>query len=444
MPTAAARAVASRWRAGRSRRRASLAAVVGPVLVAAALAAGACAGPGSATSTGATAPPPAPAAPGSTPASGGPAATTRTTVAPSPPEQFGGALEDFYVVPSPLPPGEPGTLIRTMPVKSDAASTTLRVMYHSRDAQDRDRAVTGIITYPNAAAPADGWPVVSWAHGTSGLTSICAPSRGGGAAPAFGIDGVRVATDYIGLGPVGERHPYLSGASEAHSVIDAVRAARLLPAAHAGTRWAAIGHSQGGHSALFTNELGQAYAPELELVGTIVVAPAAVLGRTFGPADQIVPRMVGIMALYGWAADYPQVVPDDYVGDDVRARAAVIDQKCLDDVVLSFVTIPVETFYKKRPDLTEPAASVIKANDPGHVAVASPLLLVSGSGDTFVVPDRVHALDEQLCGIGQTTELVDLDGADHGTEMAKGAAVYTAWLQDRFAGRPAKSTCTAR
>jgi hypothetical protein len=369
--------------------------------------------------------------------------TPRTTVAPAPPEQFGGALDDFYVVPSPLPAGEPGTLIRTMPVKSDATSTTVRVMYHSRDAQDHDRAVTGTFTYPAVAAPAGGWPVVAWAHGTTGLTSICAPSRGGGVAPAFGIEGVRVATDYIGLGPVGERHPYLSGVSEAHSVIDAVRAARLLPDAHAGARWAAIGHSQGGHSALFTNELGQAYAPELELVGTIVVAPAAVLGRTFGPADQIVPRMVGIMALYGWAADYPQVVPDDYVGDDVKARAGVIDQKCLDDVVLSFVAIPVETFYKHRPDQTEPAASVIKANDPGHVKVASPLLLVSGTADAWVVPDRVHALDEQLCAIGQTTELVDLDGADHGTEMAKGASVYTTWLQDRFAGRPAKSTCAA-
>lgn len=385
----------------------------------------------------------APAPAGTAAGSGGSVAGTQpsTTTAPLPPEQFGGALEEFYRVPSPLPKGEPGHLIRVMPVKSDGASTTVRVMYHSRDAQDNDRAVTGIITYPTAPAPVDGWPVVSWAHGTTGLTSICAPSRRDGAAPAFGIEGVRVATDYIGLGPLGERHPYLSGLSEGRSTIDAVRAARLLPDAHAGTRWVGIGHSQGGHAALFSNELGKAYAPELDLLGTIVVAPAAVLEKTFGPADQIVPRMVGIMALYGWAADYPEVDPDDYVGDDVKARAAIIDEKCLDDVVLALVAIPAETFYEVPPITKEPAASVIKANDPGQVKVDAPILLVSGSADTFVVPARVDALNEQLCRIGQVTQSVDLEGATHGSEMSQGASQYTKWFQDRFAGAPPVNTC---
>ena len=424
--------------------------VVLAVLAAAGCSAGS-ASPATSTAPASTSGAPAGSAPGdASRAAAGPGGTapgttgtTGTTAAPAPPEQFGGPLEEFYRVPSPLPAGEPGTLIRVMPVKSDATSVTVRVMYHSRDAQDHDRAVTGTITYPVAAAPAGGWPVTAWAHGTTGLTSICAPSRNGGTAPSFGVDGVRVATDYIGLGPIGERHPYLSGASEAHSVIDSVRAARLLPDAHAGTRWVAIGHSQGGHSALFTNELGQAYASELELLGTVVVAPAAVLLKTFGPADQIVPRMVGIMALYGWAADYPEVKPDDYVGDDVKARAGVIDEKCLNDVVLSFVAIPVETFYKDRPDMKEPAASVIKANDPGQVKVAAPLLLAYGTADAWVVPDRVAALDEQLCAIGQVTELAKIDGADHGTEMAKGAAVYAKWIQNRFAGVAPTNTCAA-
>ena len=39
---------------------------------------------------------------------------------------------------------------------------------------------------------------------------------------------VVVATDYQGLG-AGRMHPYLVGASEAHAMIDAVRAARHLP-----------------------------------------------------------------------------------------------------------------------------------------------------------------------------------------------------------------------
>ena len=108
--------------------------------------------------------------------------------------------------------------------------------------------------------------VVSLANGTVGLAARCALSRRGQPAPRFGVAGVGVVTDYIGLGPVGELHPYLSRLSEGHSVIDAVRAARDLPEAGAGSHWLAIGHSQGGHGALSAHELSVEYAPELELL----------------------------------------------------------------------------------------------------------------------------------------------------------------------------------
>src|SRR5690606_2373123 len=157
-----------------------------------------------------------------------------------------------------------------------------RIMYHSRDAQGRDRAVTGTLSYPDAPAPPGGWPVLSTANGTVGLAAHCALSRNRTSAPTRGLPVVAVASDYIGLGPVGERHPYLSRLSEGHSVIDAVRAARDLPEAGAGTRWWAIGGSQGGHGALSASELGEAYAPELDLLGTVAYAPAAMFDRNYG------------------------------------------------------------------------------------------------------------------------------------------------------------------
>ena len=45
---------------------------------------------------------------------------------------------------------------------------------------------------------------------------------------------MRVATDYVGMGPVGEVHPYLSGLSEAQPVIDSVRAASRIEDATVG------------------------------------------------------------------------------------------------------------------------------------------------------------------------------------------------------------------
>ena len=256
-------------------------------------------------------------------------------------------------------------------------------------------------------------------------------------APGFGVAGVHVATDYIGLGPIGERHPYLSGPSEAHSVIDGVRAATRLAGSGAGTRWTAVGHSQGGHAALFTNELGQEYAPELELLGTVAIAPAAVLGRTFGPDDQIVPRMVGVMALYGFAADDPDIVVEDYVGEQVAAADDVIDTGCLDDVVRALVGIPGDTFYARDPLTTEPAAAAFRSNDPGHVAVGAPLLLVSGTADVEVVPARVDHLFGQLCEVGQRTELQMVDGAGHGSVVPR-----LGGDGDRLADRPLRRRAT--
>ncbi len=36
------------------------------------------------------------------------------------PEEFTGTVEDFYVVPDPLPPGDPGDLIRVQPLDASA------------------------------------------------------------------------------------------------------------------------------------------------------------------------------------------------------------------------------------------------------------------------------------------------------------------------------------
>jgi pimeloyl-ACP methyl ester carboxylesterase len=360
---------------------------------------------------------------------------------PPAPEPFTGSVEEFYVVPADLPPGEPGQLIRIQPVSADAESTTLRIMYHSRDAQNRDRAVTGILTYPNAAPPEGGWPVVALANGTVGLASQCALSRRGNPAPTFGVEGVGVVTDYIGLGPVGERHPYLSRPSEGHSVIDAVRAARALPEAGAGARWLAIGHSQGGHAALATHELASTYAPEIELLGTVSLAPAAVFDRTYGVLDSIVARIVGVMGLYGAATEHPEIDPADYVGPRTAEAAEVLETGCLDEIIDAFVRIPEEEFYVADPRETEPARSIILANDVGSVRVDTPLLLIGGTADDRVVVERVRDLLARLCDVGQVTEYLEIEGANHGDEYARAADRIESWLAERLTGEPAANSC---
>jgi pimeloyl-ACP methyl ester carboxylesterase len=319
---------------------------------------------------------------------------------------------------------------------------TVKIMYHSRDAQDRDRPVTALATYPTTEAPEDGWPVVSTAPGTVGIAAHCGISHIAPDAPAWGTEGVRVMTDYIGLGAVGgPPHPYLSRPSEGHSVIDAVRAVRQLPDAHAGDRWLSVGHSQGGHGALSAHELADEYAPELDHVATLAIAPAALLDEVYGGIDPIVTRVLGAMILYGAEGEHPEVVADDYAGPELEAVSDVVRGECLDAIVNAVAGLPADTFYEKDPLTTEPTRSLVLANEVGTVRVDAPLLLISGTLDDRVVIDRVRSLYARLCEIGQVTELVVVEGANHGDIIPRTSAQAEAWLAARLTDAPPTDSC---
>jgi hypothetical protein len=57
-----------------------------------------------------------------------------------------------------------------------------------------------------------------------------------------------------------------------------------------------------------------------------------------------------------------------------------------------------------------------------------------------VVPERVTRLFEQLCDVGQATELAEIDGADHNVTAAMTDRV-AAWFAERLAGEPAVDSC---
>lgn len=362
---------------------------------------------------------------------------------PPPPEQFSGTDEAFYLPPDPLPEGEPGALIRTQALGEAEGRVTVKIMYHSRDARDRDRAVTGLVTYPTAEAPEDGWPVVATAPGTTGVSARCGVSHQASEAPSWGIDGVSVITDYIGLGPVGDPlHAYLSRPSEGHSVIDAVRAARQLPDAEAGDQWLSVGHSQGGHGALSAHELSQDYAPELELVGTLALAPAAMFDRVYGGIDPIVTGILTAMSLYGGAGEHPEIDVDDYVTPELAEVADVLETGCLAEIIDALVPLAVSGgLFSADPRQTEPARSLVLANDVGKVAVDAPLYLVSGTADDRVVIDRVRDLYARLCATGQVTELLIVEGATHDSIIPQTTEQTSAWLQARLDGEEPIDSC---
>jgi len=228
-----------------------------------------------------------------------------------------GPLAAFYLAPRPLPPAPAGTVIRSQQLPAGGTllggGRAYRVLFHSTSISGADIAESGLVVVPGGSPPPGGFPIVSWAHGTTGVAAGCAPSlEGTSSLPdlrALLRDRVIVAaTDYEGLGGPGV-HPYLVGLSEAQGVLDAARAARALAGGEAGNTVVAAGYSQGGQAALFTGEVAQSYAPELFLAGV-----AAIVELDEGP--RLMTNVEGV-AFDDLRVGMPLVVEYKAISDDV-------------------------------------------------------------------------------------------------------------------------------
>lgn len=162
-------------------------------------------------------------------------------------------------------------------LSADAADSRL-MTYKMLGVDGEITQATALVFTPKTAPPAKGWPIVVWAHGTTGVADKCAPSQQGLQGTQELLERllaegyVVVAPDYEGLGTAGS-HPFLNLKSEAFSITDAVAAARNYLGSKVSDQWMTIGHSQGGHAALGAAQ----YASRIQLdyKGTIAIAPAS-------------------------------------------------------------------------------------------------------------------------------------------------------------------------
>ena len=198
--------------------------------------------------------------------------------------------------------GKHGTLIwarRQTGPDAIAGSRSRLILYRSTGPDGKANAVSGSVALPKGKAPKGGWPVITYAHGTTGSADTCAPTRGydAGTLVSYAYPLLKrwlkagyavVRTDYEGLGTPGV-HAFLGGETEGRSVLDAVRAARKLEP-RLSKRYVIAGHSQGGHAALFATSLAPSWTPELRLRGTVAFAPASHLGEQFPLATGLVER----------------------------------------------------------------------------------------------------------------------------------------------------------
>ncbi len=360
------------------------------------------------------------------------------------------AGDAFYTPPSPIPGKAHGDLIWSRAETASAnmrqagAAKNLLVLYRSTGIKGTAVADSGAIAIPKGKAPKGGWPILSWAHGTTGLADSCAPTRLTRLTDPYSTDlrsqftaylkaGYAVAaTDYEGLGTPGV-HPYLIGSSEGHAVLDIVRAARKVDPS-IGKSVAIMGHSQGGHAALWAAALAPKYTPELKVRGTVAFAPASHTKDQAGLLDSVTSPtpLSGLIASIFRGADvaFPSLHVASLLSDKAAALYPSVDDKCLGalDAPDSWGGIAPSEILKQGVD-RQPLLDAADKSDPENLTIKTPLEILQGSSDGTVIPVFTDQLVNELTAKGAKITYKKYPGVDHGPVVAAGRKDARAFLK---------------
>lgn len=384
-------------------------------------------------------------------------------------------------------------------VKSEKIPTTMsgvdvwKIAYVSSDLHDKQTLVTGIIAVPQGDAPASGRPIVAWAHGTTGTAQTCGPSQvlnpaqplnqylmpAGNSWTDFGLPAMEafikagyviVATDYQGLGG-GGKHQYAVARSQAHDVINSVRAASDFKEASAGNKAIVYGWSQGGGATItaaglsdYLNRKGSAH-DGIELLGFVAMAPydlAATIPEgeltdelatkyLQGLSDEFGTNIFNfshyVQNLWGMTAAFPQLKLDDILTDQgAKIGNEILLRKCM-HVVSDTLSYNYANNYKQA--LRSPiknAKAWVEAYREGSVKPVKPMapvIIYFGTHDTTVPPIMGKLYRDQMCKMGANVTRIQLPGdQDHFTTPAISEPYYVKWVADRFAGIPVPNGCS--
>ncbi|MDC5278922.1 lipase family protein [Acinetobacter baumannii] len=311
---------------------------------------------------------------------------------------------------------------------------------------------TSLVFTPITPPPVGGWPIVVWAHGTTGVADVCAPSKAALAdstkdliSKLLAAGYVVVAPDYEGLGTPGI-HPFLNVKSEAFSITDAVVAARNYLSQRnllTSKKWVTVGHSQGGHAALGAAQY--ASRAQLEYKGTVAVAPASNLGFILIAGEQSVANATLDKKISMYAQldtytalvtagirntqptfDYPQVFTPQI--SSIAQQAETICSGPLGQAfgagMTQYVTEhngTLDGYTRTQPNfMAVPLVKTFldKDSQPLQVKVTTPIIIYQGIADPTVPKLATDLLISNATAVGTKINNYVTGNWDHGTAMS--------------------------
>lgn len=363
------------------------------------------------------------------------------------------------------------------------SSISQKITYKMKGVKGKNVSATAVVLVPKGTAPEGGWPMVVWAHGTTGVADACAPSN---TETLGGVDSVIaqllkegymvVAPDYEGLGSDGI-HPYLNLSSEGRSIVYALRAARqLVPSAS--KRWVVYGHSQGGHAALGAPEF-QKESGDLKFLGAVAIAPASNLALGLQASQAAAAQAVAngdaalasgnsaaAQAFYGAAIrtiaqtttfsayvvaglkETSSIQYSDVFGEQASAvlsdpvtgveQVCNIGEQIGADITPLAATGQILSYGGIKADFASNAvvsSFLSKQTEPATVKINQPVLIIQGDADTTVPKPLTDKLVGDLMAKGTTVTYTVVTGKDHGSAFTDTLPTVLDFIKARFAAK---------
>lgn len=360
-------------------------------------------------------------------------------------------LDPFYTASYPIP-ANPGTLLKKERLDFSVPNlkAAYRILYVTEGVDGKERVSSGMVFIPSAKAPVGGRAVLAWAHGTLGMADACAPSRS--VKPlgdmqwleeALAQGWVVTATDYAGLGTVGTSY-YLIGKAEAQDVLNSVRVVKNMPEVNAGDRFVLYGHSQGGHSVLWSAKLASDYAPELNLVAVAAAAPAAELSSLLNQEyDKAVSWGIGPEIAVAWPDIYPNLDLQNTLSKGAYNTYKNLSLECLNENPLGIKARVIigKPFFAVNPTSNAGWVAALDAESAPYLDSHTPLIIAQGLNDEVVLPNTTALYAKNACGNNSNLTMMWMGDVGHIPIANTAGPFVVSWLEQRLEGIPVTSNC---
>lgn len=359
-------------------------------------------------------------------------------------------LTDFYNTPGTFAEnGKPGDLIRSEKFDGYAVPPGVkatRILYGTKTSGGDLAVSSGVVLVPSGEAPKGGWPVIAWAHGTSGVNRKCAISL-----TAMGFAMYRVpfahlkkgyaivATDYAGLGSDSDV-AYLDRIGNAWDVICSVKAAqKAVPSL--GQRWLAIGHSAGAHAMRGVAEL-EADINDPSYLGIISLSG---LQNARDPMVNISKDnpVLAIFICISVKELYPGFEYSDVLTDKGLMLLEQVKTRCQGPGFgrPERSSIKGSEALKKDWDLNPYIDKYFKMDETGQERYKGPALVLVGENEEPWTLKNDPAAAKNMCKQGVDVLFKIVPDANHGSLLGRSIEDQTKWIADRFAGKEIPSNC---